>query len=442
MRSAPPARSQSQLARYLFGAVAVALFAAQCDFPTGRDGDRADEALGAADARVYEGARAVYLDDGAVRVGVDKQWGGALRELWHDGRDLIDHYDGGRLAWVSVYDGAHYYNQDDIRDPDGWGWNPTPSDKYDHRNTPAVIEERGNTLYVRSTNLQWNPDDKGGSSTASVESELEVESWLSFLSGFPTVLRARFKSTYRGDVSHSATRQEFPFLYVPPAYDRVVAYTGDDPWTGADIAEGVTGFFSASEQWVAFVNAEGYGLTLFAPHHYPLISAKIHDVPPHDDDSGYATPFLPHAYPHGASRETTVYLIPGHWREARARIELLRGRLDLSDDRAPPYGALDNPIPDATVSGETTVAGWAIDDTSVDSVEVVLDGSPAGEAAYGNSRTDVAEDYPGLPGAPDFGFRFTLDTAALESGFHRLWVRIEDRAGNAQRIGSRRIEVE
>jgi hypothetical protein len=47
----------------------------------------------------------MYLENGVVRVGVDKDWGGAIREIWLDGQNLVNNWDGGRLIAVSIYDG-------------------------------------------------------------------------------------------------------------------------------------------------------------------------------------------------------------------------------------------------------------------------------------------------------------------------------------------------
>jgi len=45
-----------------------------------------------------ESARTIHFDNGTVRVGVDKRWGGAIRELWFGGADLVNHDDGGQPA--------------------------------------------------------------------------------------------------------------------------------------------------------------------------------------------------------------------------------------------------------------------------------------------------------------------------------------------------------
>jgi hypothetical protein len=391
-----------------------------------------------------ETSRTIYLDNGTLRVGIDKQWGGAIRELWHEGVNLINNYDGGRLAGISVYDGGDSYNNANVNDPINWGWNPTPSDKYAHTNRPLEYSWQGNTFYLKARNLQWNPDNKGGGPATSVASDLIVEMWLTFLPSYPTVLQARFRATHDGEDYHEIGGQEFPFAFINRGFDRVVVYSGSQPWTGASPTvmpnlPTSSLFFSATESWISLVNAADKGLTLFAPYHYPLIAAFAPDATaPHADDTNYMVPLLFQSYSPGIRYETTVYYIAGQWQKARATIQALRHTLPASDI-APPFGTLDEPRASATVGQVVAMAGWAIDNVAVDRVEVFLDGNPLGTAQYGLGRPDVAKAYPGLPASPNFGFTFQFGTEQYTRGPHEIRVRLIDRAGNTQMLPSRGV---
>ena len=86
-----------------------------------------------------------------------------------------------------------------------------------------------------------------------------------------------------------------------------------------------------------------------------------------------------------------------------------------------PFGYLDTPASDETISGTFTVAGWAlVDGGPIDRVEIYLDGEYIGDVVYGEPRPDVANDYPGREGAPNFGFSFQLDTTLYGNGPHTL----------------------
>ena len=79
---------------------------------------------------------------------------------------------------------------------------------------------------------------------------------------------------------------------------------------------------------------------------------------------------------------------------------------------SPPSVNIDTPVAGAVVtSGTVTITGWAIDNTSsvgtaIASVVVKVDGTVAGNATYGISRSDVCTVYPGRPGCPNVGYSY------------------------------------
>ncbi|HSM70592.1 MAG TPA: amidohydrolase family protein [Anaerolineales bacterium] len=93
----------------------------------------------------------------------------------------------------------------------------------------------------------------------------------------------------------------------------------------------------------------------------------------------------------------------------------------ITDGDSIPFGHLDSPAPDETISGTFTVAGWAlVDGGPIDRIEIYLDGENIGDAVYGDPRPDVAADYPGREGEPNFGYSFQLDTTQYGNGPHTL----------------------
>ena len=88
---------------------------------------------------------------------------------------------------------------------------------------------------------------------------------------------------------------------------------------------------------------------------------------------------------------------------------------------------IDAPTQGSTVSGIVSVSGWALDDTAVEGtaismVQVLLDGTVVGTAAYGFNRPDVCAVYPGRPGCPNVGYSYSLDTSNLSAGSHTVTV--------------------
>src|SRR5258707_2070004 len=57
-------------------------------------------------------------------------------------------------------------------------------------------------------------------------------------------------------------------------------------------------------------------------------------------------------------------------------------------------GAVDN-----GGSGIIPVAGWALDDSGVQNVDILVDGAIVGRAGFGMARQGVAPRYPGVSGS-------------------------------------------
>ncbi|HSG44751.1 MAG TPA: amidohydrolase family protein, partial [Anaerolineales bacterium] len=101
------------------------------------------------------------------------------------------------------------------------------------------------------------------------------------------------------------------------------------------------------------------------------------------------------------------------------------------DSDSVPFGYIDVPALDETISGIYQVSGWAlVDGGPIDRVEIYLDGEYIGNAVYGSPRPDVATDYPGRDGEPNFGYSFELDTTLYGNGPHMLSVVAFSLSGN------------
>ena len=99
-------------------------------------------------------------------------------------------------------------------------------------------------------------------------------------------------------------------------------------------------------------------------------------------------------------------------------------------DKLAPFGALETPDHNATLTATANGTGWALDNIGVTAVEVLVDGQKISEAIYGNSRPDIGAVWGSFPNAVNAGFRFTLNTTELSNGEHRLSVRVFDAQGS------------
>ena len=122
------------------------------------------------DSTFEESGRNLIFQSSNVKVVFDKYWGGVIREIWLDGENMVNNYDGGRLLGVSFYDGST--TEGSTGHPNDTGWNPTPSDMFDNVNEPLEYSFSDNEFYLKTRYIQWFPLDKGGGRNNPVETDV------------------------------------------------------------------------------------------------------------------------------------------------------------------------------------------------------------------------------------------------------------------------------
>src|SRR5436305_11435814 len=68
------------------------------------------------------------------------------------------------------------------------------------------------------------------------------------------------------------------------------------------------------------------------------------------------------------------------------------------------------------LDGNAPLFGWALADSGVAAVDVLVDGIIDGRATYGRSRPGVTQLYPGFPNAALPGWVYNLDTTHYLNG--------------------------
>lgn len=121
---------------------------------------------------------------------------------------------------------------------------------------------------------------------------------------------------------------------------------------------------------------------------------------------------------------------------------LSRRRRELRRLYDVPYGFLDFPLVDATHGGSVAVQGWSLacPGRTIQQVDVRVDGTTMGTAAWGYFRPDVGETHPG-DGHSFCGFDYALDTRRLSNGTHVLEVAVTDTAAQTADFGRRSLVV-
>jgi len=382
----------------------------------------------------------VRLDNGFVQLGINPRCGGTLTEfrvlVGGPNPNLVNNYDcTGRQIQAAFYDGNQIY--DACAGCGGvWGWGPVQGgDRYNFGSPVTDLSLDGDSIYVATRPYEWFPDGKGGGPGRPIQSDLLVEQWLSFTQASPYAIMLHYKITHLGTDTHANTVQEFPAVYLNLDYNQFVHYSGTRPWEGDSVTTESLGSLTPQryvpERWAALVDGTGNGLTVYVPHQHPYVSGW--SVSGTGGEYGFAAnyllPFSPFTFGPGAVMEGDIYLIAGPYWEGRQTVYELQAQ-DTGGlvDELPPFAVMDWPVTGQNMTGTVTVYGWGFDDTQVASMEVLVDGAPAGTATYGSSRPDVASVFPNA--STEIGFAYSLDTRRYGNGSHVVEVRATDAAGN------------
>jgi hypothetical protein len=374
------------------------------------------------------------MDNGTVRVGIEPRCGGTIAEILLNGTNLVNNYDcTGRQIQVAQYDGNSSY--DNCAGCTGdWGWNPVQGgDRYGLGSVVLTQTATRNNIYIKTQPYQWMPEEAGGEPGRPILSDVVVEQWLSFVAGAPRAIKMHVKVTHKGSDHHLLSSQEFPATYVNLGFNRLVYYSGVAPWTGAPVSVATAQsdtIYNAAENWAAFVDSGGSGLTVYVPGQYPYLTGfRIGDpvAGPYSNGFNYFAPFVPFEFKAGSVLEGDIYLVVGDYQAARQFIYSLRSS-NLPVDILPPFGFLDTPTAGQTLTGKVPISGWVFDDNAVSRIEVQVDGNVVGTASHGQPRPDVASVFPNS--SPNTGYFFTLDTSRYSNGPHVIGVNAVDAAGN------------
>lgn len=260
-----------------------------------------------------------FLSNGQVKIGVDLSSGGSIfwfSELPGD-RNLLNHHDRGRFIQQS------YYGEDDgsIWAKKPWRWNPVQGG--DYKGKPARVletKEAKGSLYVKSIPVNW----AGGQDLE----DCRMEEWIS-LEG--NMARIRFRFSYQGKTNHAPRHQELPAVFVDYDLPNLVYYTGDAPWTGADLKKDVPGWPNESrkvdEEWAGFVGQDGRGLGVYFPGSTKITCYRYSGVSgPKGGGCSYFSPIQTLAIKPGFVHDYTIHLTIGTAEEMRSRFAAARAK--------------------------------------------------------------------------------------------------------------------
>jgi hypothetical protein len=106
-----------------------------------------------------------------------------------------------------------------------------------------------------------------------------------------------------------------------------------------------------------------------------------------------------------------------------------------------PFGELELPGENQPMNGVFPVTGWALDDTGIRFIEIIVDGVSVGNAVNGIHRPDILHRYPSNPDAEYSGFVKMLNTTRWANGLHVLAIRLVDEDNTSRIIGTRYVQT-
>ncbi len=214
------------------------------------------------------------IDNGVLTLKLDLTRGGAISYLSLSGKDrnIVNIYDEGRYIQQSYYAGKSVNRQKDGQSPSWspWSWNPIQvGDAFGNRAEILDFQKKDDEMYVKCIPMQWDMNN--------YPAEAEMEQWIK-LEG--NVLKVRNRLTcHRTDTIYGEgvlNHQELPAVYPISALDNLFSYFGEEPFTGAPMAnptvehleDGFWGRYSnnmVTENWMAFVDNDNWGMAVYTP---------------------------------------------------------------------------------------------------------------------------------------------------------------------------------
>lgn len=394
-----------------------------------------------------------------TKIGVRQEWGGSVIYFGlASGGNVIDANDTGREVQVAFYDAARHMQNcaHNARCQSTasqcpfsityLGWNPVQGGNRCNRGSgvDAISNENG-LLSVETTPLFWNPnwdrsdcDDTACNDPARRErrSDVTVLQEARFIS--PHVVELAYTLTNNADVDHAAIAQELPTVYTANGNG------GPDLWrlfnsSQTEIAIDTPandGFFwkpfDSPGGWVAMQNDDlTYGVGMY-----------------YENRLTHFQGWQKRSLPFNNFRAHFEFGIPAYG-QVRARAYLILGSLNTVATEAAalesslaPFGWLDAPAAEATLSGVQTVRGWALDNLGVSSVQLWIDGQQRSSLQYGQDRSDVCKVWPGYRSCNHVGYTGSFDFSSLSSCQHLLEVVAGDTSGNSRVIARIRVTVQ
>ena len=197
-----------------------------------------------------------YLDNGTLRIGVDKSRGSAIGyfALTKDKRNLLNHHDEGRFiqqSWYGDRDGSMWAKKP-------WSYNPVQGGSYKGEDAKTLeFRNTAKELYARIEPLHW--------ASAKRCPEAIMQEWIT-LDG--AVAKIRMRLEYTGPTQKANAHQEMPAMFVDYALPHLVFERDGKPVKHAPVMLGKDlkpESIDYTGGWLAFVDDNNFGIGIHTP---------------------------------------------------------------------------------------------------------------------------------------------------------------------------------
>lgn len=259
-----------------------------------------------------------YLDNGIIRIGVDKSRGSAIGyfALSKNPRNLLNHHDGGRFIQQSYYgdvDGSAWSEKP-------WRYNPVQGGSYKGEDAKTLeFRQTGKQIYARIEPLHW--------ASAKRCPEAIMREWIT-LDG--AVAKIRMRLGYTGPTQKSNTHQEMPAMFVDYALPHLMFERGGKLVKHAPVMLGKTlkpENINYTGGWLAFVDDRNFGIGIHTPGTSKAVTYRHHgngSKGPNGSACSYVAPIRQFPLTKGLVVDYEFHLTIGSLDEIRARFAQLR----------------------------------------------------------------------------------------------------------------------
>ncbi len=330
-----------------------------------------NEDSNASDVRNNAPTGTVYLQNRYIRLGADLSRGGSITELRSvsggistNTDNIVNNYDLGRQIQMSVYSGpTPYYKPNHDPAADRWkglGWNPIQTgDVGAYPSRILAYYNDGECMYIKLRPMHWPQENMPAECTFEVlytliENSVDVRCRVvNQREDFTDAEEKEIARLYRVSVDSikntqqfPARQQEIPAVYVNGKFCNMITYSGMNPFTN----ESTTTYFDAStpmsetetwksytstENWMALVNNDGYGLGVYQPISSSFLSGFVGEKATSastdkDYASGYISPIVTLSLDHNIVWDYNYSLFLGTVKQIRQGV-YERAKTDIDD---------------------------------------------------------------------------------------------------------------